>query len=183
MIGIVVGSHYVRNAGQDNTIVTVKKATPGSIGGGGSFVNNASQGQYAGTTGLGTNLGMDVTFSKNLTGLQGSVNAIVRSNGLVYQIKGTPLGLLDIVPIPGGTGFKFTSSAILTDITNPLNPLPLGSNLTLQIIATDLGSPGNSDTIGLALLSLQGTVLYASNWNGTAVVQQLLGGGNIQVRQ
>jgi hypothetical protein len=182
MIGIVVGSHYVRNAGQDNTIVTVKKATPGSIGGGGYLVNTASHGLIAGTTGLQTDFGMDVTFDKALTNLQGNVDVIVRSNGLVYQITGTPLGLLNIVPMPGGTSFKFTTSAILRDITNPLNAVSLANNLTMQIVATDLGSPGNTDTISLALMNPQGTVLFASSWNGTEVVEQVLGDGNLEVR-
>jgi len=105
----------------------------------------------------------------------------VRSNGLVYQIKGTPLGLLAIVPISGGTAFKFTTGAILSDVTDPLNPVLLGSNLTMQIKAMDLGS-GNTDTISLTLMDPQGALMFASNWNGTGVVEQVLGGGNVEVR-
>ncbi|HZN37900.1 MAG TPA: MBG domain-containing protein, partial [Planctomycetota bacterium] len=182
MLGIVVGNHYTRNAGDDNTIVTVKKATPESIGGAGYLVNTASAGPITATPGLMTNFGMNVKFNKTLTSLQGNVNVIVRSNGLVYQIKGPALGLLSVVPNAGGKTFKFTSGAILRDITDPLNPVPLGSNLLMQVKATDLGSPGNADTVGFALTNPQGTILFASNWNGTAVAEQVLGGGNIEVR-
>jgi hypothetical protein len=181
MIGIVVDNHYTRNAGDDNTIVTVKKATPVSIGGGGYLVNAASAGPITATTGLKTNFGMDVKFNKTLTSMQGNVNVIVRSNGTVYQIKGIPLGLLSVVPVTGGTSVKFTCGAVLRDVTDPLNPVPLGSNLLMQVKATDLGS-GSTDMIGIALTNPQGTVLFASNWNGTTMVEQRLGAGNVEVR-
>jgi hypothetical protein len=105
----------------------------------------------------------------------------VRSNGTVYQIKGIPLGLLSVVPVTGGTSVKFTCGAVLRDVTDPLNPVPLGSNLLMQVKATDLGS-GSTDMIGIALTNPQGTVLFASNWNGTTMVEQRLGAGNVEVR-
>ncbi|HEX6811236.1 MAG TPA: YDG domain-containing protein [Planctomycetota bacterium] len=182
-IGIVVNNRYTRNSGNDDTVVTVKRATPGSIGGGGFLVNSASQGQYAGDTGLKTNFGLNVKFNRSLSNLQGKVNAIVRSGGRVYQIKSNSIQSLSIAPIAGGHSATFTSKANLTDITDPLNPVALGGNLNLQVKMRDLGEPGSSDKISVSLTNTGGAMLFASNWNGTQVVEQLLGGGNLQVRQ
>jgi hypothetical protein len=41
---------------------------------------------------------------------------------------------------------------------------------------------GNTDTISLNLMDPQGALMFASNWNGTGVVEQVLGGGNVEVR-
>src|SRR5205807_1769880 len=58
-IGVIVTGYYTRNSQTDDTVVTVKKPTAGSIGGGGFLVNSASYGTYAGTAGLRTNFGLN----------------------------------------------------------------------------------------------------------------------------
>ena len=74
----------------------------------------------------------------------------------------------------------FRSKANLTNITNPLAPIPVGSNLALQITMTDRGSPGSTDTIGISLRS-GNTLLFSSEWNGSTTVEATLDGGNLVV--
>lgn len=184
-VGVVVTNYYTRDAGTDNTVVTVKKPTAGSIGGGGYLVNTNSAGNYAGAAGARTNFGLNVKFNKSGSNLQGNVNIISRlSDGRVIQFKSNAIDSLNITsPSTGVTKATFTSKANVTDITNPLAPIALGGNKQLQIQMTDNGEPGSADTIAIQLSDPNGGLLYSSKWSGTATVEQLLGGGNLQVRQ
>jgi hypothetical protein len=69
------------------------------------------------------------------------------------------------------------------DVTNPSAPVtvPVSGPLTLQMTLTDEGEPGSADTLAITLWDSNGVLLYSSNWNGAATVQQLLGGGNLVV--
>ena len=99
-VGVIVNNYYTRNESADDTVVTVKKPTAGSIGGGGFLVNSESNGTYAGAAGAKTNFGLNVKFNKQGTNLQGNVNIIVRgSDGHVYQIKSNAIDSLNIAII------------------------------------------------------------------------------------
>ena len=76
---------------------------------------------------------------------------------------------------------QFTTKATLLDITNPLAPVTVASGLQLQITVTDAGEPGSLDKVSFTLWN-GSTLVYASNWSGTKTIEQLLGGGNLQVR-
>jgi hypothetical protein len=134
------------------------------------------------------NFGYNVKFNKSGSNLQGHVNVIVRqkvgSTWKVYQIKSNSISSLSQNINNTGTGGTalFASKANLTDITNPLNPIALGGNLSLEMQLNDVGEPGSSDTIGFTLWSGSNTLLFSNNWVGGKTVQQLLGGGNLQVR-
>jgi hypothetical protein len=69
----------------------------------------------------------------------------------------------------------------MQDITNPLAPISLGGNLTIQMTFTDTGEPGSSDTLALSVWD-GGTLLYSSRWTGTQTIEQTLGGGNVVAR-
>jgi len=71
--------------------------------------------------------------------------------------------------------------ANITDITNPLSPVTVDGNATLQVSMTDAGEPGSGDKIGIIVYNKSGGVWYSSNWNGTSTVQQTLAGGNLVV--
>ena len=182
-VGVIVNNYYTRNESADDTVVTVKKPTAGSIGGGGFLVNSESNGTYAGAAGAKTNFGLNVKFNKQGTNLQGNVNIIVRgSDGHVYQIKSNAIDSLNITsPSPGEKKATFTSKASVTDITNPLVPISLGGNKLMQVTMTDNGEPGSSDKIAIVLSDSSG-LLFSSSWNGTKSIEQILGGGNLQVR-
>ena len=68
----------------------------------------------------------------------------------------------------------------LSDVTDPLDPVPLGGNLLLQMRSTDNGEPGENDTIGFTLWD-DGTLLFSSHRNGPQSVEQSVAGGNLQV--
>ena len=99
-----------------------------------------------------------------------------------YQIKANAMTSLGVnIANPAAQTAVFVSKANLTDITNPLSPVSLGGNLTLQVNMTDKGEPGVNDQIAISLWT-GSTLMYSSNWNGSSTVEKLLGGGNLVVR-
>jgi len=134
------------------------------------------------------NYGFNVKYNKNKTNLQGHANVIFRVGTKVYQIKSNAIQSLYVQAAgctPSSTcpnKATFQSKANLTEITDPLNPIGLGGNHTLVIAITDKGEPGSFDTISVTLYgSGGGALLFSSNWNGTATIEQPLGGGNLVV--
>ena len=75
----------------------------------------------------------------------------------------------------------FNSKASIQDITNPLAPVSIDGNATLQVTMTDEGSPGTNDTIGITVWNKSGGLWFSSSWSGTKTIEQLLAGGNLVV--
>ena len=163
---------------------------PGSINGGGYLVNGSTAaGSYKPDVGLKTNFGFNVKYNKSGTNLQGKVNIILRrTEGEVlrtYQIKSNAIDTLTVKTLAGPRyRATFTSKANLTDITDPLNPVPVSSvgNGLLQITLTDNGDPGSSDTIGITYYNKDGGLVFSNQWARAERPSKLLKGGNLQVR-
>src|SRR5947207_14251869 len=75
----------------------------------------------------------------------------------------------------------YTGKANVQDITNPLVPLPVDGNATFHLKITDMGDPGSSDKIAITVWNKSGGLWFASSWDGTKPVEQLLNGGNLKV--
>ncbi|TMD34949.1 MAG: hypothetical protein E6I95_04810, partial [Chloroflexi bacterium] len=201
-IGIIVGGYYTRNSPMyDDMVINVYIPQSNFITGGGYLINSSSAGQYPGAPGQRTNFGFNVKYNKSGTNLQGNINVIIRNNGRVYQIKGNSMTSLVInycpnsptpcsAPVSPCTGTAsatcpivatFNGKASIQDITDPLNPISIDGNATLQVTMTDYGSPGTSDTIGITVWNKSGGMWYASNWNGTKTMEQKLDGGALSV--
>ena len=186
-IDIYVNNYYV---GQTSGVVEVAQPTGSFITGGGFLMIGNSGGTYPADGGSRTNFGFNVNY-KNMKNLQGHVNIIFRAGGHTYQIKSTAIDSLGIAfktssgtvcsGPPSSTCFgiaNFRSKANLTDITNPLAPVSLGGNLTLEVIMTDKGEPGSSDSIAFTVWS-GNKLVFSSEWSGAKTLEQILGGGNL----
>jgi hypothetical protein len=184
-IGIIVSGYYTRNASTDDAVVTVSKAIPGMITGGGYLVMQSPAGLYPGGVGTKNNFGFNVKNASN--GPKGNINTIIRNNGRVYQIKGNAMTSLvtKLATVPSATTpstATFNGKANIQDITNPLAPISIDGNATLQVQMNDAGEPGANDTIAITVWNKLGGVWFSSNWSGTKTVAQKLGGGNLVVR-
>jgi HYR domain len=178
-VGVIVTNYYTRNASDDNSIVTVSKPIGTNfITGGGYLVLTSSSGLYFGEVGSKNNFGFNVKYNKGGTNLQGNLNVIVRNGGRVYQIKANSMTSLSVV----SNKAIFNGKANIQDITDPLHPFSIDGNGSLQVRLTDVGQPGNTDTISITIWNKNGGVWFSSNWDGTQSVEQLLGGGNVVVR-
>ena len=185
-INIEVGGsgYYVRNKPVDVSVVAFYLPTGYYVAGGGYLVNPINtDGTYAGDPGLKTNFGFVVKYKNNGANLQGNMDIIFRrSVGDVvhtYQIKSTSMTSLgvNLAPHHANTAL-IVSKANMTDITDPVSPVLLGSMLKLQVNLTDNGDSGENDKIGISLWN-GSTLLFSSNWNGTATAQKQIGDGNL----
>jgi hypothetical protein len=179
-IGVIVNGYYVRNSSDDDAVVTVVKPTGDCVTGGGYLVVTSSAGLKAGAPGSKNNFGFNLKFNKNGNTIQGQINTIIRSAGCVYQIKGTSMTSLVSQPLTGAA--TFNGKCNIQDITDPLNVLGIDGNASLQVKMTDKGEPGATDQIAITVWNKSGGLWFASNWNGAQTVEQILGGGNLQVK-
>jgi len=184
-IGIVVGGsgYYLRNSSGDYVTLNVYIPNGDFITGGGYIINPINTaGTYAGDPGRKTNFGFNVKFNKKGTSLQGNMNYLFRKtiSGVVhtYQIKSNAMTSLGVDATKKTA--VFVSKANLTDITNPLSPVSITGNLTLQVNMTDKGEPGVNDQIAISLWD-GSTLVYSSNWTGATTAEMVLGGGNLVV--
>ncbi len=201
-VGIVVSRYYMRNASTDNTVVTLSQVGAGMITGGGFLVMQNSAGTIAGDPGTKNNFGFNVQYKQSGQNPHGNINSIVRrmeKDGIqhVYQIKGNSMSTLAVTQwvnnawVSGCTGAastspckaQFNGNGNIQDITNPLAPISVTGNNSLQFNMTDYGTPGTSDTIGITLWNGSGGIWFSTNWVGNPpkTVERLLGGGNLVV--
>jgi hypothetical protein len=194
-IGIVVNNYFTRDASVDDTVITVSQPLSNFITGGGylqmTSPTTSSAGFAAAAAGTKNNFGFNVKYNKQGTNLQGNINTIIRSTliaspsgcqapGLhVYQIKGNAMTSLSVDPITGKA--VFNGKANIQDITDGANVCAVDGNATLQVTMDDNGEPGSADTISITVWNKAGGLWFASKWNGTMTVEQLLGGGNLLV--
>jgi len=185
-VGIVVGNYYISDNSDDDTIITVYKPVGDFVTGGGTIVPQSSAGVYASTPGKRVNFGYNVGYTKKGNKLKGHLNIIFRrleGDGImhVYQAKSNAIQSLGVnVANASAKVATFITKCNLTDITDPLNVISLGGNLTLKVDMTDKGEPGTYDMIGFNL-SDGGTLLYSSNWTGTKTTQIQLASGNVLI--
>ena len=179
-VGIRVEDFYERFESTDLTVVTVSKPQDNSVTGGGFIVNTDSDGRYAGDDDLHTNFGFNIKFNKKLTNVQGKVNVILRQGDRVYQVKSNATDTLLLDP-NDHTRAEFRAKANLTDITDPLNPVSLGGNLTFIATVTDSAGQEGEDQVGFTLWNGD-ELWYSSRWNGTNTEEQSLRGGNVRVK-
>jgi len=180
-IGVIVGGFYIRNSSADDAVATVAKPlTTSFITGGGTLLNQASAGMVPSAAGQKTNFGFNVKYNKSGANLQGQVNIIVRNGGHTYQIKSNSITSLAAESTTGTA--TFNGKASIQDITDPLNPVSVDGNASLQLTLTDRGEPGTSDSIAITLWNKAGGLWFASAWDGAKTIEQALNGGNLVVR-
>src|SRR5262249_51305497 len=121
--------------------------------------------------------------NKSGRNLQGNFFLIFRrtESGVarVLEVKANALNSLVADPVTGAASVE--SKATILDITNPLNPGSADGNANLQVTMTDRGEPGRQDSIAITVRDKNGGLWFVSKWNGTAPVEEVLSGGNLQV--
>jgi hypothetical protein len=183
-VGIVVNNYYTRDHGTDNEVITVSRPlTTDFITGGGYLTLQRAAGTNAGDVGSKNNFGFNVKYNKSGKNLQGSINTIIRKGGRVYQVKGNSMTSLTAnKSVSTALKATFNGKASIQDVTNPLAPIALGGNATLQVVMTDRGEPGRTDSIAITVWESSGSLFFASSWDGTKTAEQELQGGNLVVR-
>jgi hypothetical protein len=178
-VRVIVDGYYT--APVEQSVLNVAKPLGSSfITGGGFLLMSQSAGLYLGGAGTKNNFGFSVKYNKSGTNLQGNINTLVRNNGRVYQIKGNAMTSLSTNVVAGTAAFN--GKANIQDVTDPLNPVSIDGNATLQVTMTDRGDPGKADTIAITVWNKGGGLWFSSNWTGAQTQEQSLAGGNVVVR-
>lgn len=187
-IAVIVNHYYTRNSSFDNAIVTVSKPLDDFITGGGNLLLSSSSGIKAGDAGTLNDFGFSLKWNKSKSNLQGYLNTIIRrmENGVlhVYQVKANSMTSMVVDanitathPYPTAS---FGAKANIQDITDPLNPIAIDGNATLQVSMTG-GSTNNAPAkIAITVWNKNGSMWYASNWSG-ATTEQTLNAGDIVI--
>jgi hypothetical protein len=87
---------------------------------------------------------------------------------------------LAVQPASGTATFNGRVSVV--DITDSNRPVTIDGDASLQVTMADLGEPGSSDLIAITVWNRNGGLWFASNWSGTGTDQQVLAGGDLQVK-
>jgi hypothetical protein len=162
------------------------------VQGDGDVELGASSGTYAGTPGSKAHFHVDLKYDPdNLKDLDGNLNAHYRSGKTEYEVKTKDWTSLNLgtQAVPGGgtcTGnaspscwhtAELRSTATLTQPSG--KKTVVGSNLTLRVTVTDRGG-GKSDSVGITLWD-GATLVFSSDWTGSATAERPLKGGKINV--
>jgi predicted extracellular nuclease len=163
----------------------VESDTSAKISGGGEIVLASPAGTGAGDIGSITNFALSAQFKKGTNAPQGNVNVIVRateSDGVhVYQVKTTSLSTL--LRDPGTGQGTIVGKATISDITDPSAPVTIDMQATARVTVDDNGEPGAfTDSVGITILSKDGTLWFSSRWDGSKTVNQQISEGNVQTQ-
>jgi hypothetical protein len=184
-VGMVVGGYYTRNSPEDDILIVVSKPLSNFITGGGHITNNNSGGIFSGDPDAKTNFAVNLKFNPRQTNIIGKVNIIIYKDGNVYQIRTNSTTSLVVLPLnpdnPNSGTAELIAKANIMDLTDPLNPIEILGNATLNFRLKDNGEPGSTDLISVALWGQDGNLLFSSNWDGVQTIPQTLAGGNIKV--
>jgi hypothetical protein len=193
-IAMKVGGSYLRESAEDYAVVTVSKPLNDFITGGGFIALEKSGGLMAGDKGSGNHFGFSLKFNTNKTILKGQINLLLRRtvNEVVrtYQFKGSKMTFLTVQPAsftaPGTASFYVLGS--IQDITDPLAPVTVEGNASVQMAMTDFGDPTGAatdpiaDRIGITIRTNFGGVWYSSHSDGKNTLEQNLDGGNLRIK-
>ncbi len=163
------------------TVITV--AVPGQdfVNGGGNLLMSNSGGKYAAPAGSKMNFGFTMKWNASGKNIQGQANIIFRSGSKVYQIRSNAINTLGTSTVSGGRRADFNTKANLTDVTNPLAPVPVVGNLDLSVQAFESTASGGKPQISVTLRN-GNQLWFSSAWDGTRSVMRDLTGGAIRVR-
>ena len=182
-IGTVVSGGYARDSSADDAVITVARPLASGITVGGGYVaESRSAGTDPADPGSDASFGLAVRNGGG-AGPRGTAEIIVRSRGRTYQVTvPTVTSLTATAAAPGRPGSAaFDGTAGIEDITDPAAPVPVDRAAAVRVGMTDGGSPSR-DTIALTAWTHQGVLWFSSNWNGTTIVQQVVGAGDLDVR-
>lgn len=185
-VSILVEDYYTGSTEHEVAVVAITRPGNSRLSGGGNMMLEKSSGTYAADPESPVNFGFNGKASRKGKKFRykGRVNIVIRAaDGRTYKIKSTAVQTLGFNVDESAPEYgEFESRASLRDVTDELNPISLGGNMTLMLSITDNGEPGDADALAITLWDRDGSLAFSSNWDGSRTIKQTLDGGNLQVR-
>jgi trimeric autotransporter adhesin len=196
-VTVIVGGNYnMAHPLQNDTNISICRATPGSILSAPDVkFSNFGSGGYLGNAALTNKSEMhfDVKYNKSGTNPMGKVFLTVYSNknaqGVVdglnhtYFIVSNAISTLSVKTGTADFSAKANVTEIITDANgNVTSTAALDGGAIMQLSIVD-GCVTGADMLGVTvnMSKTRGGIWYSSQWNGTSTVSKAIGGGDIKV--
>jgi len=181
-----VGGWYTRDSAADDVTLSVLKANEDFVTGAGYAQLSGSSGRYAAAADSRADFNLNPQYDAKSGNVKGFARLTYRgSDGgslRVYEVDASAIASLAIVRTAAGGVAWITGTATLMDVTRPEAPVVIDGGATLAASFVDNGQPATNDTVAVTLIANDGALLFSSNWNGMATVDQSIAGGNIAVQ-
>ncbi|HEV8554950.1 MAG TPA: M12 family metallo-peptidase [Actinophytocola sp.] len=171
-VTIAVGGNYAAlGTGQ----VTVAPAQNRIVIAAATLPETRSSGAFPADPGSRAEVALLLAHSRTGSFTTGLATAIFQSGGHRYQILGTDFESFGARSTrPGGLDFR--TRATLIDVTDPFHAVPVATDLTFRLTATDT----RPDAFGLTLFD-GNRLLFSSNWTGTTTAETPVTNGNLVI--
>lgn len=185
-VGVVVSGNYARDASADDVTITVRRPARTHSAAGAATIRLAdSAGAIAGDGGSLAGVTFAASYVRAGRELQGAAVVLVRrlesdGNVHVYSIATTSVTALTVASGPRTA--TLDGVATITDVTNPLSPVPVATGALVQLALDDNGTRGTTDTVGVTVWDPAGGLWFSSRFDGVRTVVQRLTTGNLTVR-
>ena len=185
-VGVVVSGNYARDASADDVTITVRRPARTHSAAGAATIRLAdSAGAIAGDGGSLAGVTFAASYVRAGRELQGAAVVLVRrlesdGNVHVYSIATTSVTALTVASGPRAA--TLDGVATITDVTNPLSPVPVATGALVQLALDDNGTRGTTDTVGVTVWDPAGGLWFSSRFDGVRTVVQRLTTGNLTVR-
>ncbi len=183
-----------RYKGTSRSVVEILTPEGSFVGGAGRLLLGAAGGSYEATAGSKAEFALSVRYKpEGSRDPKGHIEVVFQAGGKTYAIKSSDVDLLGVseeapsgrechgrgATCMGRADMRWTAG--LEDVTDARKPIPVGSNLALQVTVTDRGDRhGSGDSIGITLWD-GSALLFSSRWTGSRTLEQLLEAGKLTV--
>ena len=141
-------------------------------------------GAGAGDVGSQINVTASARFKRGRATPDGQLQLLVRrtlaDGPHTYQIRAT--SLVSFYRDKSTGRATIVADVTIEDPGSKKGSKVIDAHARLRLTLVDRGEPGHSDALGITVLRQDGSLWFSSRWNGTATIEQVIGGGNIQVR-
>ena len=188
-VGTIVGGFYVRNLSADDQTVTIVRTTQsGSAAGAGTLKLIHPSGSCPGRLGSTTAFAFGARIGSAGTTPGGAAAITVSSAGsCTAGASGQRTYLVTSLAVSSLTISQRRATLIMAatirDVTNQSAPTLVDSGAIFKLDMVEGIEPGGSDSLAITVWGSGGGLWFASDWNGSAPVQDVPAVGDIFVRQ
>ena len=194
-VAVTVSGNYTMPANPAwDTMISICRATPGTIVSNGVQFNNGGSGGFlAGTSSTTSDANFDVKYTKSGTNPQGKVKIIVRSNrkadgtidltGLIhtYVLTSNAISSLSVIQKKASFAAKATVVELVSNPDGTVTVVTLEGGAIMQLAITDNGPGTPADTIAVTVQKSKGGLWFSSQWDGTKTTEKLILTGDLSV--
>jgi hypothetical protein len=178
VVGTVVTGNYSDRTGSEDRVVTLARPYATRLDAAAGVLRVVkSAGSLAATLSSPIPVGLAATYSSTHTNPTGTVAVLWQHGGHTYQATGTALTSASGT-VPAAT---VQVTCVVRDVTSRSAVTTVATGAKLRFLATDRRT-APPDLAGVEVRTGTGTLLLATRWDGTKMIQQALESGDVLIR-